>query len=36
MRNHEGPYIAEGSNEILKENMVITIEPGNQPDNFYS
>ncbi|MEK4230934.1 M24 family metallopeptidase [Solibacillus sp. FSL H8-0538] len=28
LRNHEGPYIAEGSNEILEENMVITIEPG--------
>ncbi len=26
--NHEAPFIAEGSNEILKENMVITIEPG--------
>ncbi|MFJ7951868.1 M24 family metallopeptidase [Lysinibacillus sp. NPDC096418] len=28
LSNHEGPYIAEGSNEILEENMVITIEPG--------
>ena len=26
--NHEAPYVAEGSNEILEENMVITIEPG--------
>jgi len=26
--NHEGPYVAEGSNDILKENMVISIEPG--------
>ncbi|WP_066307489.1 Xaa-Pro peptidase family protein [Bacillus sp. FJAT-29814] len=26
--NHEAPFIAEGSNEILEENMVITIEPG--------
>ena len=26
--NHEGPYIAEGSKDILKENMVISIEPG--------
>jgi len=26
--NHEGPYIAEGSPEILQENMVISIEPG--------
>ena len=28
LRNHEGPYIAEGSDEILEANMVITIEPG--------
>lgn len=28
LRNHEGPYIAEGNNEILEENMIITIEPG--------
>ena len=26
--NHEGPYIAEGSLDILEENMVISIEPG--------
>jgi Xaa-Pro dipeptidase len=26
--NHEGPYIAEGDNTVLKENMVISIEPG--------
>lgn len=26
--NHEAPFIAEGSDEILEENMVITIEPG--------
>ncbi len=26
--NHEAPFIAEGSNEVLTENMVITIEPG--------
>lgn len=26
--NHEGPYIAEGSPDILQENMVISIEPG--------
>ena len=26
--NHEGPYIARGSEEVLKENMVISIEPG--------
>jgi len=26
--NHEGPWIAEGNEEILQENMVISIEPG--------
>lgn len=26
--NHEAPYLAEGSDEVLEENMVITIEPG--------
>jgi Xaa-Pro aminopeptidase len=26
--NHEGPWVAEGSQEILKENMFISIEPG--------
>ena len=26
--NHEGPWIAEGSNHILKENMVFSVEPG--------
>lgn len=26
--NHEGPWVAEGSREILKENMLISIEPG--------
>lgn len=26
--NHEAPFMAEGSNEVLKENMVISIEPG--------
>lgn len=26
--NHEGPYIARGSDDILEENMVISIEPG--------
>ncbi|MGI6449097.1 MAG: M24 family metallopeptidase [Desulfitobacteriia bacterium] len=26
--NHEPPYIAEGSQDILQENMVISIEPG--------
>ena len=26
--NHEGPWVAEGSEDILKENMLISIEPG--------
>ena len=26
--NHEGPFIARGSEEVLEENMVISIEPG--------
>jgi Xaa-Pro dipeptidase len=26
--NHEGPWIANGSDHILQENMVISIEPG--------
>ena len=26
--NHEGPYIAEGSEDVLEENMIISIEPG--------
>lgn len=26
--NHEAPFLAEGSNEILEENMVVTVEPG--------
>ena len=26
--NHEGPWVAEGSGEILKENMIISVEPG--------
>jgi Xaa-Pro dipeptidase len=26
--NHEGPWIAEGSDHILEENMIISIEPG--------
>ncbi|MEE4261845.1 MAG: Xaa-Pro peptidase family protein [Desulfobacteraceae bacterium] len=28
MGNHEGPYVAEGSEDVLEENMVISIEPG--------
>lgn len=26
--NHEGPFLAEGEKTILKENMVVSIEPG--------
>ena len=26
--NHEAPWIAEGSDDVLRENMVISIEPG--------
>jgi len=26
--NHEGPWVAEGSSDILEENMFISIEPG--------
>lgn len=26
--NHEAPFMADGSNEVLTENMVVTIEPG--------
>lgn len=26
--NHEGPYLAEGDKTILRENMVVSIEPG--------
>lgn len=28
LRNHEEPWMAAGSDEILSENMVISIEPG--------
>lgn len=28
MGGHEGPWVAEGSDDILQENMVISIEPG--------
>lgn len=28
MGGHEGPWVAEGSDDILHENMVISIEPG--------
>lgn len=26
--NHEGPYLAEGDETVLQENMVVSIEPG--------
>jgi len=26
--NHEGPWVADGSDHILEENMVISVEPG--------
>jgi Xaa-Pro aminopeptidase len=26
--NHEGPWVAEGSEDVLQENMFISIEPG--------
>ena len=26
--NHEGPWVAEGSEEFLEENMLISVEPG--------
>ncbi len=26
--NHEGPYLAEGDDTLLQENMVVSIEPG--------
>lgn len=26
--NHESPWVAEGSQEVLAENMLISIEPG--------
>ena len=28
MGGHEGPWVAEGSDDVLQENMVISIEPG--------
>lgn len=28
VQNHEAPFLAEGSDDVLKENMIITIEPG--------
>ena len=32
--NHEAPWIAEGSDQVLEENMVISIEPGIYEDGF--
>ena len=26
--NHEAPFLAQGSKEILQENMIVTVEPG--------
>ncbi|RPI26722.1 MAG: M24 family metallopeptidase, partial [Chloroflexota bacterium] len=28
LSNHEGPWVAEGSPDVLAENMLISIEPG--------
>lgn len=28
LSNHEGPWVAEGSSDVLAENMLISIEPG--------
>ena len=28
LRNHEAPWVAEGSADVLAENMVISVEPG--------
>ena len=28
LSNHEAPWVAEGSKEVLKENMLLSIEPG--------
>lgn len=28
MGGHEGPWVAEGSEDVLEENMIISIEPG--------
>ena len=32
--NHEAPWIAEGSDQVLEKNMVISIEPGIYADGF--
>jgi Xaa-Pro aminopeptidase len=26
--NHEGPWVADGSEDVIEENMLISIEPG--------
>jgi len=26
--NHEGPWVAEGGEEVLQENMLVSVEPG--------
>ncbi|RKJ22490.1 M24 family metallopeptidase, partial [Butyricicoccus sp. 1XD8-22] len=26
--NHEAPWVAEGSKDVLEENMLISVEPG--------
>ena len=31
MGNHEAPWVSAGSNDVLQENMVISIEPGLYP-----
>lgn len=28
MGNHEGPWLSEGSTDVLQENMIVSIEPG--------
>jgi Xaa-Pro dipeptidase len=28
LSNHEGPWVADGSSDVLEENMLISIEPG--------
>ena len=28
MGGHEGPWIAEGSDDVIEENMVVSVEPG--------
>ena len=28
MSVHEGPWVSEGSQDVLKENMLVSVEPG--------